>query len=109
MYSFLFTSVALTVFQYVLATSLTAETTGRVADHHKGTVLGVEHSLFAASRIASPRIGVFLLSTYGTYLSACVCSIIYAVSFTAWQRLKINLVEDKDKGISEKNGERKER
>lgn len=92
MYSFLITSVVLIVFQYVLATSVTAETTGRVADNHKGTLLGVEHSLFAASRIASPSIAVNLLSTYGTHVSAGVCSIIYAVSFTAWLIFKNKLV-----------------
>lgn len=49
------------VFQYVLATTITSASTTLVKDESKGTLLGLEHSLFAAARIGAPQVGVAIL------------------------------------------------
>eukprot|EP01041_Mallomonas_annulata_P004952 gene4952-9900_t len=56
--------IFLSVMQYVLGTTLTGESTARVGPQSKGILIGTEHSLFAAARIASPQMGVYLLQ-YG--------------------------------------------
>eukprot|EP01039_Chlorochromonas_danica_P001157 gene1157-1263_t len=47
--------------QYLLSTAISSESTGRVEDQYKGTLLGLEHSVFAAARIVAPQAGVWIL------------------------------------------------
>lgn len=47
--------------QYLLSTAISSESTGRVEDQYKGTLLGIEHSVFAAARIIAPQAGVWIL------------------------------------------------
>jgi len=67
--SYIGTSLVLSCFQYLLSTTITAETTGRVAPDAKGTLLGLEHSLFAGARIMSPQWGISLLNGYSNGMS----------------------------------------
>jgi fucose permease len=46
-----------------LATGLTTQTTGAVANDEQGALLGLEHSLFSLARIAGPSIGTALLAS----------------------------------------------
>jgi len=41
----------LSIVQYVLSTTITSESTTRVGQNAKGTLIGLEHSLFAAARV----------------------------------------------------------
>jgi OCT family organic cation transporter-like MFS transporter 18 len=47
---------------HTLATGLTTQTTGAVASDERGSLLGLEHSLFSLARIAGPKIATSLLS-----------------------------------------------
>jgi OCT family organic cation transporter-like MFS transporter 18 len=77
LYQFLLSSFLLSVIQYVLATTITGESTGRVSQSAKGTLLGLEHALFAAARIASPQLGVTILTTQGVSSVCYACAGIY--------------------------------
>ena len=71
---FVCTTMLLSFFQFSLGTTITAETTAVVPSDMKGTLLGIEHSLFAVARIFGPATGKnrpFLLclpSTHGPHL-----------------------------------------
>ena len=54
-----------TIFQYILASSITAESTARVHPSDKGTLLGMEHAVFAVARIPAPAAGIYLLQLQG--------------------------------------------
>lgn len=96
-------TLLLSVLQYILSTSLTGESTARVGPNSKGFLLGLEHSLFAAARIASPQVGVLLLQRGGVTLVSGVCAIVFGAISIVWNVA----VEKKDKG--ENICERKER
>lgn len=81
MYEFLFISFVLSMFQYVLSTTITGESTARVGPHAKGTLLGLEHSLFALARVGAPQLGVWLLAKGGVATVASCCA---AVFFGVW-------------------------
>ena len=65
LYEFMIATFALSMCQYVLATTITGESTSRVGQRSKGTLLGLEHTIFAAVRIFSPKAGVILLQSGG--------------------------------------------
>jgi OCT family organic cation transporter-like MFS transporter 18 len=82
--SYLITSVFLNVFQYVLSTSITADSTARVHPNAKGTLLGLEHSLFAAVRIITPQAGVGILQNGGVSAVSASCGAIYCFITLYW-------------------------
>ena len=47
---------------HTLATGLTTQTTGAVDTDERGSLLGLEHSLFSLARIAGPKVATSLLS-----------------------------------------------
>jgi MFS family permease len=57
------TSVLHALSAHSLATGLTTQTTGAVANDEQGALLGLEHSLFSLARIAGPSIGTALLAS----------------------------------------------
>ena len=59
---FLLSTSIMSAFQYLLSTTITAASTCRVANDAKGTLLGLEHSLFAAARVLSPQLGIMVLN-----------------------------------------------
>ena len=46
---------------HALATGLTTQTTGAVAPHEQGSLLGLEDSFFSLARIGGPKVATFLL------------------------------------------------
>jgi predicted MFS family arabinose efflux permease len=84
LYTFLASSVLLSIFQYVLATTITSESTARVNADAKGTLLGLEHSLFSAARIVTPQIGISLLQQGGIAYVAYACAGVYAAVTGVW-------------------------
>jgi MFS family permease len=81
---FLGLTFILSVFQFLLSTSLTGQSTATVRDHEKGTLLGWEHSLFAAARIAAPHIGISLLKSGGVYSVSLACAGVFFVVLLVW-------------------------
>ena len=77
LFEFLFLTLLLSMLQYVLSNSITSESTSKVKVTDKGTLLGLEHSLFAAARIIAPQLGVFVLKSGGISGVSIVCAIIF--------------------------------
>jgi MFS family permease len=85
LYEYLILSFLLSMIQYVLSTSITSESTTRVGDNAKGTLLGLEHSLFAAARIVAPQTGVFLLKKNGVPGVSGGCAIVFFLILMNWK------------------------
>lgn len=81
-----FVGVALTlaIFQYSLSTSITAENTQRVPENMKGTLIGMEHCIFSAARVATPAIGINVLNAHGMEGLYAACSSIFVGTLLVW-------------------------
>jgi MFS family permease len=101
---FLYLPVAyiLSAFQFILATTVTGESLGRISSDTKGTLLGMQHSLFAAARVITPQLGVVILSKYGISGVSFACSIIYGIVLFLWN------VFDSKNSLQRKIGGRKD-
>jgi OCT family organic cation transporter-like MFS transporter 18 len=106
-YEYLSLTFVLSMMQYVLATTITGESTARVGPLAKGTLLGLEHSLFAAARVVAPQSGVYLLKTGGVSAVSAACAAVFAAVFGLWQACKDRKVETLSKATA--NDERKEK
>eukprot|EP01034_Spumella_vulgaris_P035331 gene35331-43564_t len=73
--------------QYVLSTTITSESTTRVGQNAKGTLLGLEHSLFAAARVFAPQAGVYLLQEGGVSAVSGACAAVFFGVYVAWNCL----------------------
>jgi hypothetical protein len=74
---FVCTTMLLSLFQFSLGTTITAETTAVVPSHMKGTLLGIEHSQFAVARIFGPATGVAILGWGGISALSAACSSVF--------------------------------
>merc|ERR1712151_134260 len=70
----------LSLFQYSLATSITAATQQSVPKTMQGTLMGIEHSLFSIAGMAGPMLGTSTFRNYGLSGLCFACS---ALFFTA--------------------------
>ena len=96
MICYLVTQLLLSVPQFVLASAITSESTSRVAPTLQGTLLGMEHGLFAAVRIATPTLGASILNAGGVSAVSGTCALIYcsiAAMFTLY-RGRLNVGSD---------------
>jgi hypothetical protein len=113
LYIFITVTFLLSLFQYVLSTTITGESMGRVADREKGTLLGMEHALFAAARVVAPYAGVSLWKSGGISMVALISSVVYTSVWVLWERCKYTLppipVEVKDVILPYAANERKEK
>ena len=91
-------SLALTLFQFPLATTITSLTTSRVPAELKGTLVGFEHAIFAAAGLAAPLIGVTIYQAAGLAGAAAVSAVAYAALHAAWRQHGAELVAGKAKG-----------
>jgi hypothetical protein len=96
-YPFIVTCIILSMYQYVLSTVITSESTTRVDRHSKGTLIGLEHSLFALARTWTPQVGLWVLTWGGVSGVSGVCGAVYLATFCAWAGLS---------GGGDKSGER---
>jgi hypothetical protein len=85
---YIITTFGLSIFQYVMATSLTSESTSRIKKSDNGTLLGIEHALFSAARIVAPQIGIGLWKSSGVGLLAVTSSGIFFAISVMWTTLK---------------------
>ena len=81
---FLGITLLLSIFQFSLGTSITAETTTLVPAEMKGTLLGMEHSLFAVARVFGPSAGVALLTSGGISGLSFACAGAFAAVLGIW-------------------------
>merc|ERR1740121_2209705 len=71
----------LSLFQYSLATSITAATQASVPKTMQGTLMGIEHSLFSVAGMAGPMLGTHLFRTYGLSGLCLTCSVLFFIAF----------------------------
>jgi MFS family permease len=109
-FEYLGLAFALSMMQYVLGTTITGESTARVGPLAKGTLLGLEHSLFAAARVVAPQTGVYILNTGGVSAVSAACASVFAAVFVLWQAFKDRKIDTAllPKGVSVSD-ERKEK
>jgi hypothetical protein len=88
MYEYLGLSFLLSIFQYVLSTTITGESTARVGPDGKGTLLGLEHSLFSLARVGAPQAGVMLLKTGGVSAVSAACAFVFTAVYGLWTCFK---------------------
>jgi MFS family permease len=98
LYTFMASTAVLSVFQYVIATSITSESTSRVDENSKGTLLGLEHCLFAAARVFAPTAGVGLLQYGGITAVSSASSLVFFGVYIIWSTFKHQLNESKTDG-----------
>lgn len=108
LYPYIVTSIIISMHQYILSTVITAESTALVDEREKGTLLGMEHSLFAAARIISPQAGVAVLEAHGVAGVSAACGAVFVFVYFAFNALHSQIV-GKQGGISTCLGEKKEK
>lgn len=109
LYEYTALSFLLSGVQYVLSTTITSESTTLVGPKAKGTLLGLEHSLFAAARVFAPQAGIYLLDSGGVSAVTGACGGIFGVVFLAWHFLSENKSIVAAPLGSKSDGERKEK
>lgn len=83
--SFVAIAMMLSMFQYSLGTSITAESTQLVSEDMKGTLIGLEHGLFSAARIFTPSIGVLILNSAGVSSLYAACAAVFLAVLVFWR------------------------
>ena len=78
-------ALALSIFQFPLATTLTAQSTASVPPRLKGTLVGIEHALFALAGMGGPAVGELLLRTAGLAGFAAAAAAAYALVYLTWK------------------------
>jgi len=104
MVAYLTTQLLLSMPQFVLASAITSESTSRVASNLQGTLLGMEHGLFAAVRIATPTLGASILNAGGVTAVSGTCALIYCSIAALFTIYRERLVVGKEKGKSSASG-----
>lgn len=94
MYYFVGMAYLISIFQYALATIITSESTTRVGPNAKGTLLGLEHALFAAARVVSPQLGIYVLQNSGISTVCAVCAGIFAAVSMFWSMFGYSLTPE---------------
>jgi MFS family permease len=74
----------LAIFQYSLGTSITTKTSSIVPKKMQGTLMGMEHSLFAVAYMVGPTAGVSALTAGGIAGLSATCGAIFFVVLTVW-------------------------
>lgn len=82
--SFVAIALILSIFQYSLATSITAENTQLVPEDMKGTLIGMEHCIFSAARVVTPAMGINILNEYGMGGLYASCASIFIATYILW-------------------------
>ena len=81
-------SLALALFQFPLATTVTALSTSAVPPSLKGTLVGTEHAIFALASLIGPVCGVVVLERAGLAGCAAAASASYGGLYLPW-RLRV--------------------
>jgi len=100
-YVFISVSMFGGMFGFALGTGITTECTQMVPKDMKGTFLGMEHSMFSASRILSPPMGIAILNSTGSSALYSVTGAIYALLFLLWGALSHRFLRAAPEGSSD--------
>jgi hypothetical protein len=84
MYPFVAMIMLLSVFQYSLGTAITAATSAIVPKAMQGTLMGLEHSLFAVAYMVGPPLGVAGLEVGGVSGLSAMCAAVFCVVFAVF-------------------------
>lgn len=83
-YIFVVLTLLRSTIQFCLGTAITSETTSIVSADMKGTLLSLEHSIFAAARVVGPTIAIYVLEQHQVtglnLLCAGVCAVTIPVA-----------------------------
>lgn len=96
LFEFLSLTFVLSMFQYILSTTITGESTSMVQPTQKGTLLGLEHSLFAAARIFAPQAGISLLKLGGVSAVSATCTGVFGAVIVIWNTYKNSIRSNYD-------------
>lgn len=77
MYPFIGMIMLLSIFQYSLGTAITAVTSSMVPKNMQGTLMGLEHSLFAVAYMVGPQMGAAGLEAGGVSGLSAACAIVF--------------------------------
>lgn len=83
-FPFIGITMLLAVFQYSLGTSITANTTGLVPTNYQGTLMGIEHSLFAIAYVIAPKVGVKAFQVGGISGLGVACGSVFSIALIVW-------------------------
>lgn len=108
-YPFICITMLLAIFQYCLGTCITANTTSIVPKHFQGTLMGIEHALFAVAYMVGPKAGVAVLQYGGisglALASAGIFTLVLLI-WTGWVDGAGKKVMPSEKPADEKAGEK---
>jgi len=93
-------SLFLSVFQYSLATSITAKTQALVPRHMTGTLMGIEHSIFSLTGMLGPLLGTSVFQSQGLSGLAVACGALFFVAFGILQ-LALRSIASKEAKMSQ--------
>mmetsp|Transcript_56477 Transcript_56477/g.93339 ORF Transcript_56477/g.93339 Transcript_56477/m.93339 type:complete len:450 (-) Transcript_56477:261-1610(-) len=74
----------LSLFQFSLSTSITAGTQSMVPKDMLGTLMGIEHSIFAVAGMVGPLVGTYVFRTSGISGLALACSSLFLGILLIW-------------------------
>jgi len=83
-YIYIGLALFLSIFQFSLSTSITAATTTIVPKHLVGTLMGIEHSMFALAGILGPIVGTQVFEYAGVAGLAAVCGMLFFAVMALW-------------------------
>lgn len=83
---FILINLFLSLFQFSLGTSITAKNNTLIKQDMQGSLMGLEHSLFAVAGFVGPQLGVKLFNVGGIPGLCCVCSSIFFFTLIVWMR-----------------------
>ena len=81
---FIVITMVLAVFQYGLGTSITAETSSLIPKDIQGTLIGLEHSLFAVAYVIGPALGTYIYSQGGIAYVTGATGLTFLGVFVIW-------------------------
>ena len=84
LYPYVAMMMMLSIFQYSLGTAITAKTSTIVPKKMQGTLMGLEHSLFAVAYMVGPQVGVAGLAYGGVAGLSALCALIFATVLVVW-------------------------
>jgi len=97
--SFIGIALILAIFQYSLATCITAENTQLVPEDMKGTLIGMEHCIFSAARVVTPAMGINILNEYGMGGLYAACASIFVATYAFWVAASDHFLRASEKKI----------
>lgn len=83
-YPFIAIAMILSCFRYSLGTSITTNTSNIVSKEMQGTLMGIEHSIFAFSYLIGPQVGIYVYELGGISGLSIACASVFMVVFAMW-------------------------